>query len=1124
MRKRLNLQEGRARKNVSGDNIIEGNVSLRTTLSMPTAIGVAPDPDPFGEQDEPFGEFSQLTINGVIDDQTGGVSPVPKGSTYLKKLGAGELVLTAANTYTGPAIGRTPGVLPQTEIAAGWITVENDLALGARISTQNSYDPPVQVDAGAALVLKQDLNGNDLTLTGYNLVLNGSGITSPLSWLNQDGALLNLDGDNTINGYIYLNGAAGIGVELDGANAPTPPDSELTLSSLGDISGATIQDGASPGTLIKYGSQRLIIQIPGTYTGGFDLMGGVVRIQNDTALGAGGTVTVGSGTALELGTTLPQLAGGQESGLDITGENLILQGTGNPTFGDAPLTILQDDNAWQGNITLDSSIAITFDNQLGDEPLGTAGLAPIPGLSVNGASLVGGGSLTVNTSTPGSSSVNAAYTLTQSGTITGGSFSLTVTDPNGNSAIVGIPWSTSVPVLIARIQTALNALASTFGGTAAAGIATVATSSSIIEVAPNARFVVTGVIDDGSAASPAPAPADLTVAGGGELLLAGANTYRGTTYINQGIVTIANPLALGAGAIPEVQTLALAGAGTTTFTLSFNGAVTPTILYTGTVSDLATISNALNNLATIKGAGGNDVAGSVSVVQVGNVFTITFGGALAGFYQNAIVSSNPAGAFVTTITAGAGGTVVASGAQLQMQGGINVLSEPLEIQGQGDPANPDVQTVTVIGASGAFALSFTNPNSGVTSTTTGLPLGASAVQVAGALNQLASITYGNGSSLGSVLVNEIGVNVYQVTFTGSFVGASNLPLIAVAGVTEQIVAVTGTTGSFTLNFPAPSSTTPTAAIPTSISTISGAVVNAGGSGYAVNDILTVNGGSNVANTLPAELQVTSVGAGGAVTGVAILASQPGFYTTQPSNPASVIDKTNPAANGATFGLAFSSGSDGVVPAQIVQNDLNTLLATPGTPGYTSAVSHGTALVLSTGTANAFAVTFGGTLAGVNVPTLQAGNLLGTAFATVTVANTLSGFVSRTIQGGSAIAIPTQWNSIGPAPETGSPVFAGGPATLADVAGRVTGVAATGSDPNDVEISTAGGGAFETVNALSANPTWTPLFDGYSAIETVQIKGKTGTFAISFTNPTTGARAPRRRPCLTTPVRIKCKQR
>ena len=75
-----------------------------------------------------------------------------------------------------------------------------------------------------------------------------------------------------------------------------------------------------------------------------------------------------------------------------------------------------------------------------------------------------------------------------------------------------------------------------------------------------------------------------------------------------------------------------------------------------------------------------------------------------------------------------------------------------------------------------------------------------------------------------------------------------------------------------------------------------------GTGYAVGDILTVTGGTS---TAPAQLQVTSVGAGGAITSV--MAIQAGSYTVNPTNPVSVT--TTGAGTGAAFNLTFGHQVD-----------------------------------------------------------------------------------------------------------------------------------------------------------------------------------------------------------------------
>lgn len=78
---------------------------------------------------------------------------------------------------------------------------------------------------------------------------------------------------------------------------------------------------------------------------------------------------------------------------------------------------------------------------------------------------------------------------------------------------------------------------------------------------------------------------------------------------------------------------------------------------------------------------------------------------------------------------------------------------------------------------------------------------------------------------------------------------------------------------------------------------SAAVVNAGGTGYTVGDILTASGGTS---SFPATFEVTSVSTG-AVTGVRI--RNGGAYTVSPSNPVSVTGGTG---SGCTLNLTITA--------------------------------------------------------------------------------------------------------------------------------------------------------------------------------------------------------------------------
>ena len=209
----------------------------------------------------------------------------------------------------------------------------------------------------------------------------------------------------------------------------------------------------------------------------------------------------------------------------------------------------------------------------------------------------------------------------------------------------------------------------------------------------NSRLILTGTIDD--ATNPDANGSDLILTGGGVLDLVGTNTYRGSTLVNQGVLIVSNGQALGSTGTPEIQTVTLTGAtaGTTKFTLTFNGQTTAPILYTGiAATDKAAIEAALNALTTIGGA--TTVHGSVVVTPgAAGEFAIALGGSLSGFDQTlmtAAVTTGPGTIALVETTSGAGGTVIAEGASLQLAGSFTVAGEPLLIQGQGGGATPTI--------------------------------------------------------------------------------------------------------------------------------------------------------------------------------------------------------------------------------------------------------------------------------------------------------------------------------------------------------------------------------------------------------------------------------------------------
>ena len=229
--------------NVSGRNTWSGLFELGGLLDTQgfamagtVSVGVEPDPHP-SVGNAYFANDYSLTITGDIISTNPVANPagVLGIVTTFTKVGLGQLILPTANDYTGP-----------TDIRQGWVTIENNNSLGtpanafqyiAGIITGSGTNtitilnpslntttndpvtviaplsaatqPATTVEAGASLQLKAPAGGS-LTVPN-NLILAGVGITHPSALLNQEGALINLNGNNTITGTIQLNGVAGIG-------------------------------------------------------------------------------------------------------------------------------------------------------------------------------------------------------------------------------------------------------------------------------------------------------------------------------------------------------------------------------------------------------------------------------------------------------------------------------------------------------------------------------------------------------------------------------------------------------------------------------------------------------------------------------------------------------------------------------------------------------------------------------------------------------------------------------------------------------------------------------------------------------------------------------------------------
>jgi autotransporter-associated beta strand protein len=291
-----------ALRNVSGNNAWPGAVILDNSA----AIGV--DDDGSGLTVD---GGSPLTLTGAINDGIVG----PAG---LTKVGAGTLVLTGDNSYSGG-----------TDVAVGVLNVQQAQALG---SPQVGFGTVVEGGAALELQFIDAQPGQPTTLAAQPLFLIGSG-------LGGGGALRNVSGDNIWSGTIALADSSSIGVEPD----PHSPGAPLTLTVTGDIVGSLGND------LTKAGGGTLILPTVNDYEGQTIVAGGALQIQDPGALGLGDSVSVNDGASL-------QLAAGANGPFTVTGPKLQLVGAGVGGLG--ALQNLSGNNTWSSPIILHGDATI----------------------------------------------------------------------------------------------------------------------------------------------------------------------------------------------------------------------------------------------------------------------------------------------------------------------------------------------------------------------------------------------------------------------------------------------------------------------------------------------------------------------------------------------------------------------------------------------------------------------------------------------------------------------------------------------------------------------------------------------------------------------------------------------
>ncbi len=746
----------------SGTTVLGAAVTLQDSASGGITLGAV------------TGNGHALTVNTGGNSALGSYSD-GSGASSLIQAGGGTLTLSSASGYTGG-----------TQVNSGVVSVSNNSSLGTG---------SVAVATGAAL----DVNGG--IILGNAINLTGTGAINDTS----------SSGTDTLQGAVSLGNASTInaasGSTLEFLNSSISGASALTLAGAGTIN---LQEAVSGLTSLSATVSHLTIGAgittsgTQTYSNAVTIGGTETLATTNNAITFNGTLNGAGALTLASGTAQDVLSGIVGGSTPLT----VLSSTGSGGISIGANVTTAGSQSYAGTTVLGASVTLKDTSASG---------------SVTLAAVTGNGhALTMNTL--GTSFITGNFTgtgssLTQAGTgtlvlggmntysggtaVTNGEVEVT----NGSALGAGAAVVSSGAELAIDTSSAANFTNSiTINGSgigasgalvdiSAGGITNtlnnmVLGSNSLIGVSNSGNTLnVSGTISGTGFG--------IDKVGAGNLELSGANTYSGTTEINQGTLTLNNANAIssstlqvdangslglamntalngltGMGSVDVVSGVTLTVNNTTTNT--YNGALS------GSGSLVITGSGTLA-LATAS----NSFTGSVSVtsgtlqLNVNNALMDSSGIALT---SGGTLNLNGTSQLIGPLS-GTGGTVsgLSSGQTLTVASGSGSSSYAGTISGTGNlvVGNSSADTGTIIlsgnnsgysgtttAAFGELEISNSNALGAGSANITGGTLAINAINVANTINLNGGTLTGLGTSSVSGAVN-VNSNS-QVSTTGNF--------------------------------------------------------------------------------------------------------------------------------------------------------------------------------------------------------------------------------------------------------------------------------------------------------------------------------------------------------------------